>query len=48
MFWPVGTGDSTSVIVKDGVVLQVDLRDLHSADEADDDHAAIIDELVEN
>ncbi len=48
MFWPVGTGDSTSVVVQDGVVLQVDLRDLHSSDEADDDHAAIIDELVEN
>ena len=48
MFWPVGTGDSTSVVVQDGVVLQVDLRDLHSSNEADDDHAAIIDELVEN
>lgn len=48
MFWPVGTGDSTSIVVQNGVVLQVDLRDLHSADEAGDDHAALIDELVEN
>lgn len=48
MFWPVGTGDSTSVIVQDGIVLQVDLRDLHSAGDANDDHAALVDELVEN
>ena len=48
MFWPVGTGDSTSIVVQDGVVLQVDLRDLNSADEADDDHAAVVDELVKN
>lgn len=48
MFWPVGTGDSTTVVIQDGIVLQVDLRDLHSADEADDDHAALIDALVEN
>ncbi|WP_217358814.1 hypothetical protein [Thalassococcus sp. S3] len=48
MFWPVGTGDSTTVVIQDGIVLQVDLRDLHSADEADDDHAALVDALVEN
>jgi beta-lactamase superfamily II metal-dependent hydrolase len=48
MFWPVGTGDSTTVVIQDGIVLQVDLRDFHSADEADDDHAALIDALVEN
>lgn len=48
MFWPVGTGDSTTIVVQDGIVLQVDLRELHSADEADDDHAALVDELVEN
>lgn len=47
MFWPVGTGDSTTIVVQDGIVLQVDLRDLHSGDEADDDHAALVDELVE-
>ena len=48
MFWPVGTGDSTTVVVQNGIVLQVDLRDLHSAGDADDDHAALVDKLVEN
>lgn len=48
MFWPVGTGDSVTVVVKEGVVLQVDIRALQSADDADDDHAAIVDKLVEN
>jgi len=48
IFWPVGTGDSTSVVIQDGIVLQIDLRDLHSAGDEDDDHAAVVDELVEN
>lgn len=48
MFWPVGTGDSTSVVVADGVVLQVDVRDLHCADDAGDDHVALVDELAVN
>jgi beta-lactamase superfamily II metal-dependent hydrolase len=48
IFWPVGTGDSTSIVVQDGIVLQVDLRDLHAADDADDDHVALVDELAEN
>jgi len=48
IFWPVGTGDSTSIVVRDGIVLQVDLRDLSSADETDDDHAPVIDVLVDN
>lgn len=47
VFWPVGTGDSTSIVVAEDVVLQVDLRYLSSADDADDDHAAMIDELVD-
>ena len=52
MFWPVGTGDSTSIVVRDGVVLQVDLRDVHAnGDEdkdAEDDHVALVKELAEN
>ena len=47
MFWPVGTGDCTTVVVADGIALQVDMRDLHCAEEAGDDHAAIVDTLVE-
>lgn len=47
-FWPVGTGDSVTVVVEKGVVLQIDIRDLSCADEADDDHAAIVDILINN
>ena len=48
MFWPVGNGDSTTVVVRENIVLHVDLRDLHAAEEADDDHVALIDVLAEN
>lgn len=46
VFWPVGNGDSTTVVVDDGVVLQVDLHNMECADI--DDHGAhpIVDELV--
>lgn len=47
VFWPVGTGDSTTIAVTDGVFLQVDLRHLKSADEEDDPHTPIVDRLVE-
>lgn len=48
IFWPVGTGDSTTFVVReDEVIVQVDLRHMSKAeDDDDDDHAAIIDELV--
>jgi len=47
LFWPVGTGDSTSIVINDGVVLQVDLRDLSKSDDEGDDHASLVDRLVE-
>ena len=47
IFWPVGTGDSTSIVVNDDVFIQVDLRHLSSANELNDPHAPIIDQLVE-
>jgi hypothetical protein len=34
MFWPVGTGDSTTVVVDDNHVVQVDLHDMAKADDA--------------
>ena len=43
-FWKVGTGDSTSVVIKEGIVLQVDLNDNASDD---NDNTAIVDTLVE-
>ena len=47
VFWPVGTGDSTTIAVTEDVVLQVDLRHLKAADEEDDPHTPIVDRLVE-
>ncbi|XAT59572.1 hypothetical protein GN278_01250 [Rhodobacteraceae bacterium Araon29] len=43
-FWKVGTGDSTSIVIKEDVVLQVDLNDNASDD---NDNVAIVDTLVE-
>ncbi|WP_284741093.1 hypothetical protein [Amycolatopsis sp. RTGN1] len=47
VFWPVGTGDSTTIVVRPGVVVQIDLRDQAQADEPDAVVAAVIDRLVE-
>lgn len=47
IFWPVGTGDSTTVVIKEGIVLQIDLRHLEKSEDQDDDHVALIDKLVE-
>jgi hypothetical protein len=47
VFWPVGTGDSTTIVVNDRLVMQVDLRDMDAADEDDAVVAPVIDRLVE-
>lgn len=45
-FWPVGSGDSTTIAVGDDVFMQVDLRHLACVDEDDDDpRMAVIDHL---
>jgi hypothetical protein len=47
IYWPVGTGDSTTIIVKpDALVMQVDLRHLEKADDPDEPEWPIIDHLV--
>jgi hypothetical protein len=47
IFWPVGTGDSTTLVIEpEKVVAQIDLRHLAKADSADEPEWAIIDELV--
>lgn len=46
VFWPVGTGDSTTVVVEKGVVLEIDLHQLECAAGDGDPHVSIIDELV--
>ncbi|TET20979.1 MAG: hypothetical protein E3J76_05685, partial [Candidatus Aminicenantes bacterium] len=47
VFWPVGNGDSTTIIVDKGTVIQVDINHLESSGEDDDPHTQIIDELVD-
>ncbi|WP_405014089.1 hypothetical protein [Kitasatospora sp. NBC_01539] len=47
VFWPVGTGDSTTIVVDENTVVQVDLHDMKSADEDDAVVAAVIDRLEE-
>jgi beta-lactamase superfamily II metal-dependent hydrolase len=48
VFWPVGTGDSSTIVIKkDEIVLQIDLHHLSKSDDDDDPHCAIVDELVE-
>jgi hypothetical protein len=48
MFWPVGTGDSTTIGINEDTVMQVDLHDLECANQEGDPHVAIVDELVKS
>jgi beta-lactamase superfamily II metal-dependent hydrolase len=47
VFWPVGTGDSTTIVVDDQIVVQVDLHDLLKADQEDTPEVAVVDRLIE-
>ena len=46
IFWPVGTGDSTTIVIDDECVVQVDLHDMAKADD-DLAVAEVVDRLVE-
>lgn len=47
VFWPVGTGDSTTIVVKkDEIIFQLDLHHLEKAKDNEDPAYPIIDELV--
>lgn len=46
IFWPVGCGDSTTIVVSDNEVIQVDINDKQMADDEDNEHIPIVDELV--
>lgn len=49
IYWPVGTGDSTTlVLVPDQLVMQIDLRHLEKADDDKNPEWPIIDHLVAN
>ncbi len=44
-FWPVGTGDSTTISIRDDLIMQIDLRHLEKSDEDNAPHFAVVDEL---
>jgi len=47
VFWPVGTGDSTTLVLRPGeIVMQIDLRHLEKADDPKEPEWPIIDYLV--
>lgn len=46
IFWPVGNGDSTTVVISDAEVLQIDLNDKVMAEDDDNEHIPLVDELV--
>ena len=46
IFWPVGTGDSTTIIIDKETFLQVDLRHLEAAGDEDDPRTPVLDQLV--
>ena len=46
IFWPVGTGDSTTIRVAETVYIQVDIRHMVKADDDDDPAWPVIDELI--
>jgi len=49
LFWPVGTGDSTTVVVReDEIIFQVDLRHTAKSEDEETDCAPIIDQFEEN
>lgn len=46
IFWPVGTGDSTTIVISETEIMQIDLNDKLMADEEGNEHIPIVDELV--
>ena len=48
VFWPVGTGDSTTIVIDEDRVMQVDIRQMESSTEEDDPHAPVVELLVEH
>lgn len=47
VFWPVGTGDSSTIVLDDDIVMQVDLHDLAMAQDDDTPHVPVVDRLIE-
>ncbi len=39
LFWPVGNGDSTSIVIDDKTIVQIDIRQAAEAENDEDPHA---------
>lgn len=48
VFWPVGSGDSTTVIIDAETVMQIDLRQLSASEDSSDTRWPVVDHLVES
>lgn len=46
IFWPVGNGDTTTIVVDSATLMQVDLHDLECADGDDDPRWPVLDHLI--
>jgi hypothetical protein len=46
VFWPVGCGDCTTVVISDTIVMQIDLNDGAIAEDDDNERIPVVDELV--
>ena len=47
VFWPVGAGDSTTILINRDTVAQIDINHLEAAEDDDDPRWPVVDELVE-
>jgi len=47
IFWPVGTGDSTTIVIDDSHVVQIDIHDMAKAADDEPIVAAVVDRLVD-
>jgi hypothetical protein len=46
VFWPVGCGDCTTVVISDSIVMQIDLNDGAIAEDDDNERIPVVDELI--
>lgn len=47
VFWPVGNGDSTSIVVDSETCIQIDLNHLEKSEDDNESSWAVVDELIE-
>jgi len=46
-FWPVGTGDSTTVVIDELTVLQIDIRQMDQSEDDNNEYVAVVDVLLD-